>query len=279
MKLRQLELSGSWKPGEIRELVQVLKPLPARWVEQNPCLKSIIRRSVLTDAPPEAPGHSKYEPSFAAIVVFDKGVYHGDEIDKEQFRRSIYHELAHSIVRSDPKLLARWQADTRGDGVVDEYARTGPEEDLADTFSEFFIHPAQTKNRVPRKTAFLKQLLEQARSKEKTAMAFIDGFMDEMTKTARGGLSRLLRRSVRKGTAPTKVRSAGKMSVGKSVLLGAGGTAGGMAVGSTRGKKKGYEAGTGDVMDVAQRARMVGRKEGVLAYHRALMQHRRQAQG
>ncbi len=114
-------------------------------------------------------------------------------------------------------------------------------------------------------------------------MSFLDGFTDEMIKTARGGLSRIIGRGVKKGgraaaRRATK-RTRGQMSVSKGLALGAGGGAAGLMAGTTRGKEKGYKAGTGDTMQVAQRARLVGRKEGVLAYHRALMQARRRAQG
>ena len=283
MRIRGLELDGGWSTAEIRAFTQALKPLPSLWVERNPCFKRMVRQPVLTNAPASAPGHSKYEPPSAAIVVFDKGVYHGEEIDQEQFRRSIYHELAHSLIAADPELLARWKVDTRRDGVVDDYARTSPDEDFADSFSEFFLHRDQTRRRIPIKTAFLQRFLDQAGSQEKTAM-FIDGFADEMTKIAKGGLSRMLRRNAakRSGRARTPRMPGGrKMSKGLALAGGsaAAGAAAGGAFGTTAGKKKGYSEGTGDVMQVAQRARLMGRKEGVLAYHRALMQHRRKAQG
>ena len=134
MKYREIRLEGKWSPEETRHLPRILGHMPKAWVERNPCFQSIIRRSVLEDAPPEAPGHSKYEPVIAAIVVFDKGVYHGKHIDPEQFQRSITHELGHAIIRSEPDLLKRWAVETRGDGFVDEYAKTNPDEDLCDTF-------------------------------------------------------------------------------------------------------------------------------------------------
>ena len=71
MKIRGLSLKGNWTPSEISHLRQILGAVPRDWIEDNSCLKSIIRRDVLRNAPPEAPGHSKYEPSIAAIVVFD----------------------------------------------------------------------------------------------------------------------------------------------------------------------------------------------------------------
>ena len=70
----------------------------------------------------------------------------------------------------------------------------------------------------------------------------------------------------------------GRMGLGKGLAMAGAAGAGGAAIGSSRGKKKGYQEGAEDVMDVAQRARMLGRREGVMAYHQALMQrHRQQA--
>jgi hypothetical protein len=274
MKVRGLEFVGKWTPPETREAVEILRPLPSSWLEQNPHIKSIIRRSVLRNAPPEAPGHSKYEPAFAAIVVFDKGVYHDGQIDPEQFRRSIYHELGHAILRNQPSLLEQWADATRGDGFVDEYAKTSPEEDFCDTFSEFFIHNGETRKVAPKKADFMRELLDRAQ-REKVAMHFINGFGDELIKTARPSIGRLARMFGRSGAAP--MRTPGKMSVGKGLALaGATGLVGAEA-GRRKGKKRGYSEGTGDVMQVAERARMIGRREGVLAYHRALMEHRRKA--
>jgi hypothetical protein len=275
MRLRTIILGGDWKPAEVRELTKILAPLPAAWLERNPHCRSIIRRSVLTDAPPEAPGHSKYEPADGAIVVFDKGVYHGGEIDPEQFRRSVYHELAHSIVRGDPDLLRKWTASTKGDGFIDDYAKTGPEEDFCDTFSEFFIHNDETDKHVPRKAQFIRRLLAQA-SREKVAMSFLEGFSNELVKTARPSMKSLLSMIGRgaRGGASSGMQGAGRIGMGKGLLMAGGAGAGGAAIGAGRGKKKGYAEGTDDVMDVAQRARVIGRREGVMAYHRALMEQR-----
>jgi hypothetical protein len=254
--------------------------MPSAWVEQNPHIKSIIRRSVLRNAPPEAPGHSKYEPAFAAIVVFDKGVYHDGQIDPEQFRRTVYHELGHAILRDNPDLIKRWGAQTRGDGYVDEYAKTSPEEDFCDTFSEFFIHRGKTHKVVPIKARFMQDLLNGAQG-EKVAMHFINGFGDELIKMAKPGagrLARMLRRGAKSGARrAASGRVPGKMSVGKGLALAGGAGIVGAEAGRRKGRKKGYQKGTGDVMNVAQKARMIGRREGVLAYHRALMQHRRGA--
>ena len=269
MKVRGLDLMGKWSPDEVRHIHRILRPMPEEWLEGNPNCQSIIRRSVLKGAPPEAPGHSKYEPTLGAIVVFDKGVYHGEEIDPEQFKRSVCHELGHTIIRSKPGLLKRWAARTRGDGFVDEYAKTSPEEDFCDTFSEFFIHNGKTHKVVPKKAAFIKMLLDSS-GREKTAMHFLNGFSDEMTKIARGGIGRLAK-GLSRGSSP---RTPGKMSVGKGMALAGGTGLVGAEAGRRKGKSKGYESGTSDVMSVAQKARMMGRREGVLAYHRALMQHR-----
>ncbi len=162
MAIRGIDLVGEWKPDEVKEATSILAPLPKAFVELNPHFKVLERRPVLTDAPPSAPGHSKYEPESGTIVVFDKGVYHGSRIDPEQFRRSVYHELAHAIVRGNPDLLSRWSAETQHDGFVDDYARTSPEEDFADTFSECLIHGDRVRQAVPVKAAFIRKELARA---------------------------------------------------------------------------------------------------------------------
>jgi hypothetical protein len=270
MKIRGVELLGNWSPLEKRWLVKMLEPLPQAWLEQNPNIKSIVRRDVLKNAPPEAPGHSKYEPAIAAIVVFDKGVYHDGKIDTEQFRRSVYHELAHTILRNDPSIISRWGRKTNGDGFVDEYAKTSPDEDFCDTFSEFFIHKEKTREVVPRKARFMQNLLDSAQ-REKVAMNFISGFGDELIKMARPSVASLARRMSRGASK----RTPGKMSVGKGMALAGGAGLAGAEAGRRKGKKKGYAEGSKDVMGVAGKARMLGRREGVLAYHRALMKHRK----
>ena len=269
MNVRGLDLLGRWKPAEVAHLRKILAPMPEEWIEDNANLKSIIRRSVLTDAPPSAPGHSKYEPVIAAIVVFDKGVYHGGEIDPEQFKRSVCHELAHTIIRSKPGLLKRWSAKTRGDGFVDEYAKTSPEEDFCDSFSEFFIHSKKTHDVVPKKANFIKVLLDGS-GREKVAMHFLNGFTDELTKTA-GSMSALAKMMKRTGGGSGS--SSRKAALKGLAVAGGAGTVGAVA-GSRGGKKKGYDEGTSDVMGVAQKARQLGRREGVLAYHQALMKSR-----
>jgi len=270
MKVRGLSLVGRWNSREVRELIAMLRGLPKAWVEDNPHLHAIARQPALKSGPSDAPGHSKYEPSLGVIVVYDKGVYHGDELDPEQFRRSVYHELGHSVLRARPELLDSWQDETDGDGFVDDYAKTSPTEDFCDTFSEFFIQKAKTSEAVPRKAAFMQKLLDDA-NQEKVAMSMIYGFADELTKTAAlGGLRRMM------GSAMGKIR--GRSGLAKGIgLAGGGGLAGAMA-GKKKGEKKGYEEGTGDVMDVAQRARLIGRREGAQMYHNAMIQRMRQSQ-
>ena len=272
MNVRGLKLIGEWNSAEVEHLHRIFRPLPRDWVEGNPHIRSLIRRGTLTGAPPEAPGHSKYEPRIAAIVVFDKGVYHDGHIDPEQFQRSVYHELGHALIRSKPNMLNDWVTQTRGDDFVDEYAKNSPEEDFCDTLSEFFIHSKKTKDVAPRKSAFIQELLDESRG-EKVAMDFMNGFSDEMTKLARiGGLGKMIRALGRGGQS-----ASGKLGVTKGLALaGAGGAAGAYA-GTKRGKESGYESGTKDVMTVARRARQIGRREGVLAYHQAMMKRQKAA--
>lgn len=285
MNLRGINLSGSWEPREVREIVKILAPLPPALVEDNPSFTTIIRRAVLADGPPEAPGHSKYEPSHGVIVVYDKGVYDGDKLDPEQFRRSVYHELAHSVLRSQPKLIETWRHSTSDDDHVDEYAKTSPEEDFCDSFSEVLIDPNGTKRDIPRKAEFIARLLED-RQQEKTAMHMLEGFADEITKTAAGGIKGMLAKAMgrggaaaAKGAARGGARTPGKMSVGKGLALAGGAGGVGALAGAKKGKAEGLEEGRGDTYSVAQRARLIGRREGVMAYHRAMMQRMRTGQG
>jgi len=255
--VRGISLRGSWKPEELEELDDVLAPLPSAWVEENPSFRILAREPVLRNAPPEAPGHSKYEPQLGAIVVYDKGVYHGGKLDPEQFRRSIYHELAHSIIRSNPQLLKQWGAETDGDGFVDDYAKTSPEEDFADTLSEFFIHNRETVKLVPRKAAFLERLLNE--TQEKVAMHFMNAFADELVKTA--NVKSLLARAARSNL--------GKLSIGGGI----GGMAG-LYAGEQAGEEKGYQSGTKDMTTVARYAHQRGMQDGA----RAVIQHLRMQQ-
>lgn len=266
MKFREIELTGDWKPAELQELRKVFSPLPRAWVENNSSFRTLGREDVLRDGPPEAPGHSKYEPQLGAIVVYDKGVYHDGKLDSEQFHRSIYHELAHAIIRSNPGLLKAWHASTRDDGFVDEYAKTSPEEDFADTFSEYFIHNRAAKKVVPRKTAFLRNLLAEA--EEKVAMDFMNAFSDELTKTAGagGGLKKILNMASRFG----------KSGLGKATM---GATAGGATAGTIgfkKGDEAGFEEGTKGVRRVAMQQRMIGRREGGMAMYNYISQRAKQ---
>ena len=185
MNIRGLLISGPWQAPEVKELAKILEPLPLKWVERNPLVRIIERRDVLRDGPEDAPGHSMYDPSSRTIVVFDKGVYNGGKaMDKQQLRRSIYHELAHSVINQDRGLLQSWSQATAGDGFVDHYAKKGPDEDFCDTVSEYLIDPGATTQAVPQKAAFLARLLSQ----EKTAMPHpvpsLHAFADELQKVA-----------------------------------------------------------------------------------------------
>ena len=282
MDVRGIHLLGDWAPAELAELDKVLAPLPEAWVEQNPNFHVLVRQSVLQNAPPDAPGHSKFEPAFGAIVVYDKGMYHGSQIDPEQFRRSVYHELAHSLVRSDPQLpslMGAWkQTTTPRDGHVDEYAKSNPEEDFADTFSEFLIDPDATRRKVPTKADFISQLLEHA-GKEKVAMQFLRSFGNELIKTARPGTGRMAKMlNVFRREKPAA--SIGlKRGLAMAGVGAAGAAAAGEHFGKRRGEKQGYGEGSADVEQVAEEARNIGRKEGVLAYHQLLQQQLREGEG
>jgi len=261
MKFRGIELHGDWKPAELKVLKEIFGPLPPAWVENNKSFRSLHREAVLRNAPPEAPGHSKYEPQLGAIVVYDKGVYHDGKLDREQFHRSIYHELAHSIIRSNPQLLKAWSARTNGDGFVDEYAKTSPEEDFADTLSEYFIHNGAAKKAVPKKAAFMQNLLAQA--EEKVAMDFMNAFTDELCKTASSGsgLKKILEAAGRFGKSKPGLAAMG---------LGAGGAIGG-SVGHEQGEESGFEQGTKGARRYGAMMRRRGQVEGsnaVISYLR-----------
>jgi hypothetical protein len=276
--IRGLRLLGNWDRAELRELTKILAPLPAQWVEHNPCLKAIARQPVLTNAPPDAPGHSKYEPRSYTIVVFDKGVYHGEEINPEQFRRSVYHELAHTLLRDNRELLGRWQAKTRHDDYVDDYARTGPEEDFADSFSEFLIHPDKAREAVPSKFRFLQKLLADARG-EKIAM-FLDGFSDEMTKigAGMGALRSMLAKATGRVGKGATARTPGSMSVGKGLLMAGGAGGVGAVAGMGKGKKQGLEAGTQNMDEGMRQAYQLGIRRGAIAMRQAIVNQMRGAQ-
>jgi hypothetical protein len=269
MQIPGVPLLGDWSPQEAALAAKFLAPLPDRWVHTNPNLKAIIRRPVLTDAPPEAPGHSKYDSGQGTIVVYDKGVYHRDRIDPEQFRRSIFHELGHSILEGDASILDRWTAQTSGDGFVDEYAKTNAAEDFCDTFSEFLIFPEKTQRVVPRKWRFLYNLMQQARSQEKVAMNFLNAFTDELTKVAASG-------GAMHGFLDVVKRGLGS-NVGKGAIVGGGAAIGGGALGLAKGRRTGYDEGTGDVAQVAQKALQIGRQQGAqIGYQYAMQQMKAQ---
>ena len=258
--VRGILLKGRWTKEEEDAIPQIFAPLPNSWLSDNSFFSILERRKVLTDAPPTAPGHSKFEPKRSSIVVFDKGVYHNGEIDQEQFRRSIYHELAHSILSLNNGLLSRWRKDTSKDGYVDEYAKTSPEEDFADTFSEFFIHSKKTRSVVPRKHGFLRELLKQSKdSEEKIAMININSFADELVKVAMKGqaLKDILLR-------------AAKSPVTKGVGIAGGSAASAGVVAHGMGEDSGLKRGRKNVRQVAVQARGIGRREGVMMYHQAL---------
>jgi hypothetical protein len=105
-------------------------------------------------------------------------------------------------------------------------------------------------------------------------MHFLRGFSSEITKTAGPSLGRIAKmmRIARRGEHSGEGLRG--MTLGKGLLLGGGLGAAGGAIGEVAGKKRGerqgYEEGTSDVSQVAQRARLIGRQEGIMAYHQAL---------
>jgi hypothetical protein len=112
------------------------------------------------------------------------------------------------------------------------------------------------------------------------ATAFMRGFVSEIIKTAGPSAGRLAR--LFSSAAKAKSVATPGMGLGRKLLLGGGATAaaagGGGALGMRSGKKKGYETGTNELIDVAQQARQLGRREGVLAYHQALQSKMRGGQ-
>jgi hypothetical protein len=193
-------------------------------------------------------------------------VYHDGKIDPEQFRRSVYHELAHTILRCHPNLRDKWTSQTRGDDFVDNYAKTSPDEDFADTFSEFFIFPKKIHKVVPTKTSFMREMLAEARNqREKTAMPFLTAFTDELTKVAAGPSFAALRRL----TALAKTPAA--LKVGKGAVIGGGGAAAGIYAGSKSGRKKGQQAGTKNMDEGMRRAYKMGIQRGAMAMRQAIV--------
>lgn len=230
-------------------------------------LRSIVLASRPASMPKDAPGHSMYSPEKRQIVLFKEGVYDGKQLEKEQIRRSVLHEIAHHILEADASTLPRWTKDTNGEKYVDEYAKTSPDEDFADTFSEFFIHSKETRSLAPRKFQFIDELAQPPR--EKTAMVNLISFTDEIVKLA-STKSQIAKRLLGKAVKSRGVQ-AGALAVG-------GATAGG-AVGHEMGEDEGFEEGLGkgrkNVRQVAVRARDIGRREGAVMYHRALQQSMR----
>jgi len=269
MNVRGIDLRGHWTPDELAAVRRTLDPIPAPWLEKNPNILSIIRQDALQGAPPSAPGHSKYDPARRAIVVFDKGVYHAGSrrIDEEQFKRSVLHELAHTLLLRFPEWTKHWGSETKNDGFVDEYAKTNLHEDFADTFSEFFIQPGKTERKAPQKYAFINDRLMQAR-RDKVAMVNLNSFSDEVfEKVARFGLPSGL------------LGKAGKMPRGMK-LLGLGGVgAGTYAHGQSKGRKRGMAEGTQATNMVAQRAYKVGVMRGAVAMRSHILERMNKTMG
>jgi len=250
-----------WSMQEIRELRDALAKIPSDWVERNPFLTSVIRKDVLRSGPPGAPGHSLYDPKTKSITLFDKGVYDGGkEINREQFRRSLFHELGHSVLEKNPGIISSWVAETKNDKFVDEYAKTNPKEDFCDTFSEYFINPEVTAKAVPIKAAFMRKL--SGSQEEKTAMPFLGAFVDELKKTA--GVSK---------AAPgllAKLREGAPMAA-RLGLVGAGAGVLGNAIGKHTGEQRGLEEGSASTKQVAQEAYQAGVRRGAIAMKDAIM--------
>ena len=303
MKVRGLSLVGTWTAEEVAELESALSAIPAAWVEKNDHLHNLVRSEVLRDATPDAPGHSMYDSKSSSIVLFDRGVYHGDQLDKKQFRRSLYHELAHTLLE-DESLLTRWCSDTKGDGFVDEYAKTDPREDFADSFSEFFINHRAMKQVAPIKVAFIADLIESAgQQREKIAMSLVDiyeqisahdteylekaatekvaaeerdaagrimarGFADELQKIANPQAQSLLSKLRGKGPAITKA-------------LAIGGTVGGGAymVGKKKGESEGVMEGMDGLDEGMKHAYQLGVERGAQAMQEAIMAKAQSAAG
>jgi hypothetical protein len=171
---------GNWTPEERRAVKARLDQLPPRLVGANPGFHAIARKPVLNPKPPGAPGDSKYEPSSGRIVLYDKGVYDGGrKIKEDHLSRSVFHELAHTLEKTVPKLFENWKAIsgwTQRDGkwvatlpkagFVDDYAKTSPYEDWAETFQEYFVRPEIVRKRFPLKYRFVEHVLAAARRGE-----------------------------------------------------------------------------------------------------------------
>jgi len=167
---------GPWSDHETSVVKQYLENLPEELTIRNPNLKKIERKDVLRPKPAGAPGDSKYDQDRGAVVVYDKGVYDGGEkVKRDHLARSVLHELAHSLDDELPKIFNEWKAIsgwTQKDdkwtatnprvGFVDDYAKTSPFEDWAETFQEYQLHPAEVRKRVPEKARFMERFLSAA---------------------------------------------------------------------------------------------------------------------
>lgn len=88
-------------------------------------------------------------------------------------------------------------------------------------------------------------------------MSFMNGFADELTKTANvagSGLKAMMSKLM-------------KSPRGQKGLIGAGALATGGAVGASKGKKSGYEAGTQDMDEGMRQAYKVGVQRGAQAMY------------
>lgn len=255
-RIRGVALTGDWKPEEAQLLEAALAQLPDRWLKHNRALGGFARQPKLLGAPASAPGHSKYEHASGRIVIYDKGIYSKGKIDQVQFRRSVYHELAHTLLRANPETLDRFSRQTKTDGFVDEYAKTSPEEDFADTFSEVLLYPERAAQAVPQKAAFITRLLDRARGETKEAMdKFIAAFSDEIEKTA--------------GPVPMGLLSRLSSKIPKAPImkgLAVGGLGGGAYLaGSHKGEEKGMSQGTAGLEQGMQQAYVAGVQRGAHA--------------
>ena len=251
----------SFKGAELRLLHEAIRPVQ----HFLPLVDSISREKA---APLEAkeqgaPGNAKWNSRTRSIVLYDKGVYHDGKLDPVQFRRSIYHELAHAILDATPGLLARWTRSTAGDGYVDEYAKTSPAEDFADSFSESLLFPREVQKRASRKFTFITGLLKTRT--EKIAMTpMLNGFAGELLKTALHlpvGLGRMLP----------------KIGLG---LVGAGAVGlGGERIGEHKGEKEGFDEGIHEMQGGMRTAYTAGVQRGAVAMRDAILKQMQTAGG
>ena len=96
-------------------------------------------------------------------------------------------------------------------------------------------------------------------------MHFLTAFTNELEKVAASS-------GAMRGLASLIGRGMGS-KIGKGVALGGSGALGGAALGLSKGKRTGYEEGTGDVAQVAQKALNIGRQQGAqIGYQYAMQQ-------